>query len=267
MLATATICGLWPSRARAEPRTDRDRLWHALPVVLGEGLDLALGLGLADALGGTGCRWCGGNAVDDRVRAAVRWDDGGGADVASSITAYVAIPALATGLLVATTADRPRLRRWFDDVIPVAQAGVATTLLTQGLKLVVRRQRPWAGNDAEPPSSATDRDRSFPSGHTAVAFALAISTATVATLRGYRSAPAIWAIGAGLAVATGYLRIAADAHYLTDVAAGAVLGAGLGLLVPWALHRDVLAAHDDARWHLSLAPVAGTVGVAVRATQ
>jgi membrane-associated phospholipid phosphatase len=42
-----------------------------------------------------------------------------------------------------------------------------------------------------------------------------------------------------LAAATGYLRIAADRHYFTDVLAGAALGAGAGLTVPYLMHREV----------------------------
>jgi membrane-associated phospholipid phosphatase len=61
----------------------------------------------------------------------------------------------------------------------------------------------------------------------------------VAHLRGYRSEPLVWLVGLTSASATGYLRIAADRHYLTDVIGGAVLGAAAGLTVPLLMRRNV----------------------------
>ena len=43
-------------------------------------------------------------------------------------------------------------------------------------------------------------------------------------------------IGFTAAAATGYFRMAADKHWLTDVLTGAATGTAVGLLVPW-LHR------------------------------
>ena len=39
-----------------------------------------------------------------------------------------------------------------------------------------------------------------------------------------------------LASAVGYLRIAGDMHYLTDVLAGAAIGTAVGVAMPLALH-------------------------------
>jgi membrane-associated phospholipid phosphatase len=39
-----------------------------------------------------------------------------------------------------------------------------------------------------------------------------------------------------LAGLVGYFRIAADRHYLTDVLTGALLGTGMGILLPWLFH-------------------------------
>ena len=78
--------------------------------------------------------------------------------------------------------------------------------------------------------------RSFYSGHTTLAFALATSMGTVASMRRYRLAPLVWALGIPLATLTGLLRMSADRHYLTDVLTGAVLGGGMGFLGPF-LHR------------------------------
>ena len=59
----------------------------------------------------------------------------------------------------------------------------------------------------------------------------------LASLRHYRLAPLVWGTGLGLATFTGYLRIAADKHYFTDVVVGAAFGSLVGFLVPYVFHR------------------------------
>lgn len=54
----------------------------------------------------------------------------------------------------------------------------------------------------------------------------------------------IWTAGYALAATSGYLRIAADRHYLTDVVVGAVVGSGIGLAVPLLVHPRI---GDDLR--------------------
>src|SRR5207249_2275303 len=83
---------------------------------------------------------------------------------------------------------------------------------------------------------AADNNLSFYSGHTSATATMAAAGGTIATLRGYRLAPLVWGTGAALSAFTGYLRIAADKHYLTDVLAGAAIGAAVGILVPLTFH-------------------------------
>ena len=82
------------------------------------------------------------------------------------------------------------------------------------------------------PRHPADNNVSFYSSHTSFAFSLAVSTGTVASMRRYRWAPAVWAAGLAGAAAVGYLRIAADQHYFTDVLAGAAAGSAVGFAVP-----------------------------------
>ena len=70
-----------------------------------------------------------------------------------------------------------------------------------------------------------------------MAFSIAVSAGTVASMRGYRWAPLVWATGLTLGATTGYLRMAADRHYFTDVVTGAVVGSAVGFAVPYLLHR------------------------------
>ncbi len=81
---------------------------------------------------------------------------------------------------------------------------------------------------------------------------------TVSTLRGYPSAPWVWGGGAALAAGAGWLRMAGDAHWLTDVLVGAAVGTAVGVAVPRLLHpREAAPAAGQPA---GSAPV---VGVAV----
>ena len=59
--------------------------------------------------------------------------------------------------------------------------------------------------------------------------------------------PFSWAAGLPLAALTGYLRIAADRHYLSDVLVGAGAGTLFGTLVPRLLHSPGAAATPQQR--------------------
>jgi hypothetical protein len=58
-----------------------------------------------------------------------------------------------------------------------------------------------------------------------------------------------------LAAATGYLRIAADSHYFSDVLVGAAVGTAVGLLVPHLLHKERVPLPPG-----EVPPAVGTVG-------
>lgn len=123
----------------------------------------------------------------------------------------------------------------------------AETMLLSGgatvlLKHATGRPRPYAYNDDPRIPDALRRSRSartsFPSGHTAQAFAAMTFFATVHR-RWYPHADAgwVWAGCLGSAAATGVLRVESGRHFPTDVLAGAALGAAIGWLVP-RLHED-----------------------------
>jgi len=98
-----------------------------------------------------------------------------------------------------------------------------------------------------------DANLSFYSGHTNFTFALAAAAATVGRLRGYRWAPAALLVGGLVAATTGYLRIAADQHYLTDVLTGAAVGTTIGVAVPY-LHRPCPGHGEGRPATVALAP-------------
>jgi membrane-associated phospholipid phosphatase len=235
------VLGVTPVRADPSERSDRDRVWHVAPFAVGAAVYLALEFGLKERISRPTCLWCTSGPVDAGFRTRLKWQRVENADLASNLTGYIGAPALAIGLLVATTADDPDLRRWFDDTVPVLQAGIITGMINQTFKLIFARRRPFAEfKTTSVQTRAGDVNTSFFSGHTALAFAMATASGTVASLRGYRTAPVFWAGGLALAGMTGYLRIGADAHYFTDVLAGAIVGSALGVAIPLLFHRDVL---------------------------
>ena len=236
------------SSARAEDadavRTDRERALHAAAIVAGGSLYLASELVWKDELVPDACRWCDPPSFDRAIRDALVWDDPKLAARFADGTGYVAAPVAAIGLLTAAGWNAGDWRRWFDDVSPVLESAIAVSLVNQATKMLVGRARPLAHFALPDREYDTDDDLSFFSGHTSLAFSLAVSAGVVARQRGYALEPVIWATGLSLAGATSYLRIAADKHYASDVAVGAVIGAAFGVLVPRVFHSDTLFRAD-----------------------
>ena len=115
-----------------------------------------------------------------------------------------------------------------------------TIALTYGLKELcknlVERQRPYLYSAGYPADELTNGDytRSFPSGHTALAFASATYLTTVLTLDRKASAYRIPVLAAsyGLAATVATLRVLSGNHYITDILAGALLGSLCGVAIP-----------------------------------
>ncbi len=97
---------------------------------------------------------------------------------------------------------------------------IATAVANGPAKLLVRRRRP--SSPRRPTLIRTPRSTSFPSGHAATAFAFA--TGASAEL------PVLAPVLVPLAGAVGYSRVHTGVHYPSDVAAGAAIGVGSGLL-------------------------------------
>ena len=137
---------------------------------------------------------------------------------------------------------------WVDFAIGSESVLVASALAVTTM-LAVRRPRPWLYGDEAP---LADRERggssvSFPSGHTANAFALALALFQIEHARHPSSSAPYWLLaGTGVvALTVGTTRVLAGDHFPSDVLAGAVLGSAVGWAVP-ALHRPAPPAPAPA---------------------
>lgn len=99
--------------------------------------------------------------------------------------------------------------------------GPAAIGVNFGVKLIVRRPRPVL--EGLPPLGGAPSSLSFPSAHATASFACATAMTRIAP-----EAALLFILAAAIAACRPYLGM----HYPSDVLAGALLGTGLGLLVP-----------------------------------
>lgn len=107
-----------------------------------------------------------------------------------------------------------------------------TSATTQWLKVLVHRKRPVLyTSGAAAAAGSPDNQRSFPSGHTSVAFSAATAYLVMARREhlphSTRNAILLYIGAAGI----GALRVRSGSHFPTDVMGGAALGTGVGWLV------------------------------------
>jgi len=124
------------------------------------------------------------------------------------------LPALGAGFVAGRLAGSPRLSRV---ALHAGEAAIVAGGIATALKLALGRRRPSGDGDADEfrPFSGWN---SFPSGHTAVAFAVATAIAD--------ETPDLWSDAAlyGIAGLTGMARLNDDRHWISDVFAGALVG-------------------------------------------
>jgi membrane-associated phospholipid phosphatase len=201
------------------------------------------------------CRVCRSNALDEGARKALVWERRKLADTLSNVGLAVT-PGWALGsLLISGAADK---RRSAVDPLLVVESTMTAMLINQIVKFEVARERPDVHHGLVAHGGSED-NVSFFSGHTTWSFASAVAAGSVASLRGYRGAPAVWAGGLAFAAATGALRIGADRHWLSDVLVGAVIGSAAGALIP-RLHLVRASTTSVATSQAAVAPTWITVG-------
>jgi hypothetical protein len=128
------------------------------------------------------------------------------------------------------------------------EAGIFSSITAEGLKFAAGRVRPNATLD---PNDWRAGGSSFPSLHASAAFAVG----TVFAESGddeYRWLRRL--VGYGTAVATGYLRLHDNAHWLSDVVAGAAVGVASA---HFSINRRLERAEHLEGLNLSVAPIPG----------
>lgn len=170
------------------------------------------------------CRWCDPPAIDTYVRGQLKWKNTKTAGQISDLLAFGILPA--TSILgIYYLEEESSLK---ESYFILGEAVVYSSLLNQMSKFLVSRERPFVHeltiDEKNRVEDREDNNLSFYSGHTNFAFAIAtVMSRTFLT----RKSTSQWLKGVALGASAlvGYLRIAADKHYFTDVAVGALSGA------------------------------------------
>lgn len=109
--------------------------------------------------------------------------------------------------------------------------------IKEAIKFSVKRERPYMYFDGAPQNKVDDGDylKSFPSGHTTMAFNGAVFLSYTFSKYFPESKWKIPVIAGSMsfAVATGIQRILSGNHFITDVLAGAAIGSFTGFMVPF----------------------------------
>lgn len=153
--------------------------------------------------------------------------------LASDITSALTMVAPATFLFAAPSSD------WVGIGFTYAPTFLASYSVRTLMKNTITRQRPYQlPGHSDSGTDPSDHDKSFPSGHTLMAFSSAAYMQTVFSLY-YPDSPykkAVTATTWALAATTAVLRVASGNHFVTDVLAGAAIGSILGFAGPYLSH-------------------------------
>lgn len=212
--------------------------WTVDGIVTGAAAAAVIGLQLGKSqLAPLECKWCTPGPIDGDVARSLAWSNPRTASTLSDVIQFaIPIGAIGYGVLQGYLLHDPSAG--WSSALLITEATSIALLANVIVKYAVGRARPyvWMGQPGlyEDPH---DENLSFFSGHTTLAFAVAVSAGTIFLMQGMPGAG--WVLGGGLALAafTGYLRIASEQHYLTDVLTGAAVGSLVGWAVPFLFHR------------------------------
>lgn len=204
---------------------------------------------------GSGCDPAGINRFDRMVTS--WWNPGAATASDVTLSASIVLPFLAQAIDTAVSRPSDGWKGYGRDVLVLVETAAVTSGLTSLLKYSVGRERPYAYNRELDESKRTERDAglSFPSGHTSMAFAMATSWSWLYMKRHPESPGVVpvWIGSYALALTTAVLRPVAGKHFWTDIIAGAGLGIGVGLLVPY-LHEVVAGKNRRSKAVVTVVP-------------
>jgi membrane-associated phospholipid phosphatase len=142
------------------------------------------------------------------------------------------------------------------------EMGLFSNFLPSYGKRVAQRFRPYVYGSSASLNEKLDKDasRSFFSGHTTRAFAAAVMTSIMYEdyfpESDYRIH--VWCTSLALASSCALLRVTSGYHFPTDVIAGAVVGSGIGYLIPY--------IHRTKPQEISLTPAVSPLGNSITLT-
>ncbi len=126
-----------------------------------------------------------------------------------------------------------------------AESFLVTGLFTTVIKVSIGRHRPSKRNNSSTYDGPNTSNKSFPSGHTSTAFAIATVVANE-----YEEVPLVAPISYGIATLTGLSRINDNQHWASDVFFGAALG--------YFTAKTILRLHSNKKGrHFTIYPRAG----------
>jgi membrane-associated phospholipid phosphatase len=205
--------------------------------------------------------WKGHNGVDESVRNLLRLRSRSGRDTAHAVgdalmSLMIAAPVIDTFATLGVRDSRWDAL-WQTSVINL-DSFAFTSFFSSLLQNVIKREKPFVRNCTASGCEDDEPNRSMPSGHVAFAFTgagLLCNHHEYQSLYGDPTADqAVCTAGIVIAAADGIVRIMADRHYFTDVAAGTVLGLFSGFVLPRLLHyyRPIKPAKEDGKSEESL---------------
>lgn len=246
-LVLASLLCSTPIGARASSGPPGTDLEYSPGVTIGaSALWLATAFPLKRALAPDSCRWCDRgkdgedklNKLDVSMRDRFRLPEPGSAAEISDVLLIVGVPATSVASLWVAANSEGRENETGENALLMLEAVTVSAAINQVVKLTAGRQRPYAHYAPVGATPTSEDNLSFYSGHATVTFTTSVAAGTIASMRGYSGANFVWIPGVVLATVTSYLRLGSDRHYFTDVLAGAVIGAGVGIAVPRLLHGD-----------------------------
>lgn len=185
-------------------------------------------------------RWTTPGALDTTMRNWLLWQN---PKTAGRISNY-----LFRGLFVPSVLWTPLLiskDQYASRLMIGSEALFYNAMLNQAVKFAVGRQRPSSYFNDIPRRKGGDEYLSFYSGHSAISFGIATSTAYLLSDTYPRQDWIIWSSAFVLASSVAYLRVAADRHYFTDVLVGAVIGSAIGHLIAHQRTQDWLLGESE----------------------
>jgi len=231
----AAAATLWTSSAHAQ--SELERRWSDERYVLHGGIAAGAVLGaiLVENLAtepGAPPRWISVPGFEASV--SLRMSTGAAAWSDRMLTLSVVTPLL---LHVGDGVDRQFTNHSFIHI----ETLTLQVLLNSTIKHIARRARPYTHNPDPRVREKRDEEGhdavlSFYSGHAGMAFASAVSGAYLfgAKSPDSRAHALAWFVSMFSASAAAHLRVAAGRHYYTDVWTGALMGAALGVALPYA---------------------------------